>query len=153
MRHNIKLAQQACDDAIADALTSAHRASYLVFRGALRGSLQIDHLCCNKSCVNPDHLEQVTVAVNIQRGRLARMAPRIRALRAAKRCIDCGTAAAPLLRCNACDSKRQQAANARSFLKKMLGVELRATVDARARAAGVSAMEYVAAIVRATVQP
>lgn len=35
----------------------AHRASYKLFVGKLDSSLQIDHLCRNRRCVNPHHLE------------------------------------------------------------------------------------------------
>lgn len=44
--------------------TTAHRFSYLAFIGPIMPHMMIDHICCNKGCVNPDHLEQVTRAVN-----------------------------------------------------------------------------------------
>lgn len=46
----------------------AHRMSYKIFKGELIEGLVIDHLCRNKRCVNPDHLEQVTNKENILRG-------------------------------------------------------------------------------------
>lgn len=46
----------------------AHRLSYILFKGKLNSTLQLDHLCRNRSCVNPDHLEEVTKKENIMRG-------------------------------------------------------------------------------------
>ena len=46
----------------------AHRFAYEVFKGKIPESLTIDHLCRNRMCVNPDHLEAVTVKVNELRG-------------------------------------------------------------------------------------
>lgn len=42
----------------------AHRIFYRAFVGPLLDGLQIDHLCRNKACVNPSHLEQVTAKIN-----------------------------------------------------------------------------------------
>lgn len=43
----------------------AHRVSYEAFVGTIRG--QLDHLCKNKKCVNPLHLEDVDQLTNIRR--------------------------------------------------------------------------------------
>jgi hypothetical protein len=46
----------------------AHRISYMAFVGLIPDGMQIDHLCRNRKCVNPMHLEAVTQRVNILRG-------------------------------------------------------------------------------------
>ncbi|MGN7160856.1 HNH endonuclease signature motif containing protein [Sphingomonas sp. SAFR-052] len=45
----------------------AHRFSWETFKGPIPDNLTIDHLCKNKACVNPDHLEPVTSRENILR--------------------------------------------------------------------------------------
>jgi len=46
----------------------AHRAVYELLIGPIPKGMQLDHLCRERSCVNPDHLEVVTPQENALRG-------------------------------------------------------------------------------------
>ena len=48
--------------------TLAHRASYILHKGEIGEGLTVDHLCRHTWCVNPDHLEAVTLRENVRRG-------------------------------------------------------------------------------------
>lgn len=52
---------------VAGRLYLSHRLAYAWEVGAIPNGLTIDHLCRNKLCVRPNHLEPVTVGENIRR--------------------------------------------------------------------------------------
>lgn len=46
----------------------AHRVSYELYIGPIPTGMTIDHLCRNRACVNPAHMEPVSNGENILRG-------------------------------------------------------------------------------------
>jgi len=57
---------------LSDGIVSAHRFAYEHFVGKIPDGLQIDHLCSNKLCVNPKHLEPVNNSENQYRAKVKR---------------------------------------------------------------------------------
>jgi hypothetical protein len=48
-------------------IRKAHRAAWLIFRGPIPKGMTLDHKCRNIKCVNPKHLELVSVSENVRR--------------------------------------------------------------------------------------
>ena len=74
--------QGYCQFKINGRVMGAHRAAYMLFIGPIPPGFQVDHAChsndrscpggpgcLHRQCVNPAHLEAVTVQVNTARGR------------------------------------------------------------------------------------
>jgi len=53
---------------IAGRFRPAHRVAYELERGPIPDGMVLDHLCRNPLCVNPSHLEPVSVGENVRRG-------------------------------------------------------------------------------------
>lgn len=45
-----------------------HKVMHEALNGPIEKGLVLDHLCRNRDCIRPDHLEPVTIAENIRRG-------------------------------------------------------------------------------------
>lgn len=52
---------------VAGTVYAAHRYAYQELVGPIPDGLDLDHLCRNRACTNPDHLEPVTRKENINR--------------------------------------------------------------------------------------
>lgn len=51
-------------------ILKAHRVAYELFVGPIPEDKELDHLCRNRVCVRPDHLEPVTRSENLKRSPL-----------------------------------------------------------------------------------
>jgi hypothetical protein len=51
-------------------MQKAHRVAWLLLKGDIPDGLDLDHLCRNTKCCNPEHLEPVTRSENLRRSPL-----------------------------------------------------------------------------------
>ena len=58
---------------VGDRTLPAHRIVFEMYGNALEVGMDIDHLCRNKGCVNPKHLELVTRSENVRRGKSTKL--------------------------------------------------------------------------------
>lgn len=52
----------------------AHRYAFQVVNGPVPAGMELDHLCCNRECVNVAHLEPVSHSENLRRARARKVA-------------------------------------------------------------------------------
>lgn len=52
-------------------IQAVHRVAYETWVGPIPEGLTIDHLCRNRACIEPTHLEAVPIGVNVKRGKAA----------------------------------------------------------------------------------
>lgn len=53
---------------------TTHTATYLALMGTIPRAMQLDHLCRNRGCCNPAHLEPVTPSENTRRSSITQSA-------------------------------------------------------------------------------
>lgn len=56
-------------------MRTVHRVAHERWKGPIPPGLTIDHLCRNRACVNPDHLEVVSQRENVRRGLVSALRP------------------------------------------------------------------------------
>jgi hypothetical protein len=104
----------------------AHRVAYEIEHGSLDRELTIDHRCGNRSCVNPEHLEAVSIQVNLARRGSVKTTPYPSRKRSPERyarrrergvCVQCNTPSEKY-RCDRCGAAHNAKMKARRKVTK-----------------------------------
>ena len=102
-----------------------HRASYVAFHGPIPDGTEIDHLCRETRCVNPDHLEAVSHRENVLRSPVAMAAMNARKTECVRghSLADAYIEKKGSRRCRTCESERgkreREARNARKRARRL----------------------------------
>ena len=105
--------------------TVAHRAVWQFLRGDIPEGMDLDHLCRNRQCVNPDHLEPVTRSENLTRGFEARGCINGHPYDPAEFSIVHHSSGKTQRRCKICHRARNKLAKARKRERETSGNSLR----------------------------
>lgn len=84
----------------------AHRVTYEYFISEVPEGLVLDHLCRNRACVNPYHLDPVTQSVNLARGK-PRSVPKTKCSQGHDMFIHRRVYPSGSSRCGACEDERR----------------------------------------------
>src|SRR5690554_3794044 len=96
----------------------AHRAFWVFMGNPDPGKNDLDHLCRNRKCVNPDHLEIVTRSENLRRGFIARGCKNGHPYNEKDFSIVRRSSGKEELRCKVCHRERNKAAKKRKQLRE-----------------------------------
>lgn len=61
------------DVKFAERMFKSHILYYILAKGDVPVGCELDHLCSNRRCVNPDHMEPVTHLENVRRGKATKL--------------------------------------------------------------------------------
>jgi hypothetical protein len=97
----------------------AHRMSYLAYNGEIPDGYEVDHLCRNRCCVNPSHLEATTKHANRARAYGIKVA---KDHVSSDGCSVCGseyhTQASGIMVCKKCHNRRNKKYKERKSIAK-----------------------------------
>lgn len=97
----------------------AHRASYAAFVAPVPAHLEVDHLCRNTICVNPEHLQPVTPGENRKRqGEAVTHCPKGHEYTESNTLLNPRKGLPPTRRCRTCTNEKNRLARIRRMSKK-----------------------------------